>query len=114
MEECSFCRITSKEIPSKISAESAGAIAFHDINPQAPVHVLVVPKEHIPSLLHVRDSDSEILAELVLLARKSAITEKIEETGFRLVLNCGPDAGQSVDHLHLHLLGKRKLNWPPG
>jgi histidine triad (HIT) family protein len=114
MEGCLFCKIVRKEIPAKISAESSKAIAFHDINPQAPVHVLIIPKEHIESILEVERGHSEILADMISTAQKCAKDLGIDESGFRLVFNCGPNAGQAVDHLHLHLLGKRKLSWPPG
>ena len=114
MVECIFCKIARRDVPAKISAESDQAIAFHDINPQAPVHVLIIPKKHFASVLDIRNEHSSILTEMVLLAQKCAAEEGIDQSGFRLVFNCGPDAGQAVDHLHLHLLGKRKLRWPPG
>ena len=114
MEGCIFCKIVRGEIQAKISAESSKAVAFQDINPQAPVHILVIPKEHLVSVLDIEPNHSELWMELLMLAKKCAQLEGIDRSGFRLVLNCGPDAGQAVDHLHLHLFGKRKLNWPPG
>ncbi len=114
MSGCLFCKIVTKEIPSKLAGESDRAFAFHDINPQAPVHVLIIPKDHIVSALNIQQSHSETLAEMFLLAQKVARQEKVDQSGFRLVFNCGPNAGQAVDHLHLHLLGGRKLQWPPG
>ena len=114
MEGCLFCRIVRKEIPAKLASESAKALAFYDINPQAPVHVLVIPKDHIENALGIEAKHSEILSAVFQLAREVAKKEGVDETGFRLVFNCGPDAGQAVHHLHLHLLGKRKLGWPPG
>ncbi len=114
MNNCIFCKIISKTIPSKIAGESANALAFHDNNPQAPVHVLIVPKEHVTSILDVKGGHAQALSEMVLLAQDVARKEKVDGTGFRLVFNCGPDAGQAVDHLHMHLLGRRKLHWPPG
>lgn len=114
MEGCIFCKIGRREIPVKISAESSKAIAFQDINPQAPVHILIIPKEHIDSVLDIQNAHAELLTEMILLAEKCARLEGVEKSGFRLIFNCGPDAGQAVDHLHLHLLGKRKLGWPPG
>lgn len=114
MSDCIFCKIAEKHIPAKICAESASAVAFHDINPQAPVHLLIIPKEHIPSVLEIKDSHREVLAEMIRLAQQCAESEGVKKSGFRLVFNSGPDAGQAVDHLHLHLLGKRKLHWPPG
>ena len=114
MNGCLFCRIAAKEIPAKVVLESSQVLAFHDINPQAPLHVLIIPKEHIASALEIESRHSEILREIFLLAQDIARREKVDKTGFRLVFNCGPDAGQAVDHLHLHLLGRRKLKWPPG
>ena len=114
MQDCIFCKIVQKEIPSKIAGESGHAFAFHDIHPQAPVHILVIPKEHIHSILEVEKSQAETLTEMVALAKECAANNGVKESGFRLVFNCGPNAGQAVDHLHMHLLGKRKLAWPPG
>src|SRR5690348_14271051 len=114
MGECVFCKIVRKEIPAKICAESSKAVAFHDINPQAPVHILIIPKEHVESVLELEAGHAEMLQDLFMTARACAKEQGVEESGFRLVFNCGPDAGQAVDHLHLHLLGKRKLKWPPG
>jgi histidine triad (HIT) family protein len=114
MAECIFCKIGKKEIPAKIAADSSKVLAFHDINPQAPVHVLIIPKEHISSVLEIKKAHSEIIAEMILTAQKVAQSEGIDQSGFRLVFNSGPDAGQAVDHLHMHMLGKRRLSWPPG
>ena len=114
MEGCLFCRIVRKEIPAKIASESAKALAFYDVNPQAPLHVLVIPKGHIANALDIRAEHSEVLSAMILLAQDVARSEGASQSGFRLVMNCGPDAGQAVDHLHLHLLGRRKLKWPPG
>lgn len=114
MEGCIFCKIARREIPAKIAAETSKVIAFHDINPQAPVHVLVIPKEHVVNVLDIGSSHAEVLAEMFLTAQNIAKEQGVAKTGFRLVFNCGPDAGQAVSHLHLHLLGKRKLGWPPG
>ena len=114
MSNCLFCRIVRKEIPSKTVYEDDDVIAFRDINPQAPVHILVIPKKHIPGVVNLSSEDSELLGRLFNSARKIAEDEGITDSGFRLVINSGPDAGQAVDHLHIHLLGKRQLNWPPG
>ena len=114
MEGCLFCRIIRKEIPAKIASESPKALAFYDINPQAPVHVLVIPKDHIENALGIEKRHSEVLSEIFTLAQAIAKKEGVDKSGFRLVFNNGPDAGQAVAHLHLHLLGKRKLHWPPG
>lgn len=114
MKGCIFCKIVSKEIPAKIAAENSLALAFYDVNPQAPVHILVVPKEHISSVLEIKENHQEVLSQMIFLAQRVAKLEGVDQTGFRLVFNCGPDAGQAVDHLHLHVLGKRRLSWPPG
>lgn len=114
MGECIFCRIAFKAIPAKIISETSLALAFHDINPQAPLHVLIIPKEHIGSVLEIKAQHSVLLKEMFLMAQDIARQEKVDQSGFRLIFNCGPHAGQAVDHLHLHLLGRRKLSWPPG
>ena len=114
MNECVFCKIARKEIASKWVGESSEVAAFRDINPQAPVHILIVPKKHIASVMDLQNSDSEIMIQLLKMAQSAARSEGVDKSGFRLVFNYGNDAGQAVDHLHLHLLGKRKLNWPPG
>jgi len=106
-------KIIAREIPAKIIWEDNDAIAFHDINPQAPVHVLIVPKRVIPRLADATEKDREALGKLLLVARDMA--KKFDLTsGYRVVINSGPDAGESVPHLHVHLLGKRALAWPPG
>jgi histidine triad (HIT) family protein len=108
-----FEKIIAKEIPAKIIWEDDDAIAFHDVNPQAPVHVLIVPKRVIPRLDDAKEKDREVLGQLLLVARD--IAKKLDlSTGYRVVINNGPDAGESVPHLHVHLLGKRALAWPPG
>lgn len=109
-----FEKIISREIPAKIVWESDDAIAFHDVNPQAPVHVLIVPKKVIPRLAEANAGDAELLGKLLLAARQIAQKLDIAEGGYRVVINNGPDAGESVPHLHMHLLGKRPLAWPPG
>jgi histidine triad (HIT) family protein len=108
-----FEKIISREIPAKIIWEDDDALAFHDVNPQAPVHVLIVPKRVVPRLAEATDKDRELLGKLLLVARDLA--KKLELSGgYRVVINNGPDAGESVPHLHVHLLGKRALAWPPG
>jgi histidine triad (HIT) family protein len=108
-----FEKIIAKEIPAKVIWEDQDAIAFHDVNPQAPVHVLIVPKRVIPRLAEASDKDAALLGKLLLVARNLA--KKLELTGgYRVVINNGPDAGESVPHLHVHLLGNRALAWPPG
>ena len=113
-EGCLFCRIVRKEIPAVIVLESEQALAFRDINTQAPLHVLVVPKEHIENALAVGKEQAGTLFEVFRLAQEVAKKEGADRSGFRLVLNNGSNAGQAVDHLHLHILAKRKLSWPPG
>lgn len=108
-----FEKIAKKEIPAKIVWEDDDAIAFHDVNPQAPVHVLIVPKKVIPRLADASEKDRAVLGKLLLVAAELA--KKLDlKSGYRVVINNGPDAGESVPHLHVHLLGKRALAWPPG
>jgi histidine triad (HIT) family protein len=113
MNDCLFCRIISGEIPSKKIYEDEHTYAFEDINPQAPTHVLVVPKKHIRGLKEARGEDSELIGRCHLAAANIARQRNIED-GYRTVLNVGPRAGQSVFHLHVHLIGGRGLQWPPG
>ena len=108
-----FEKIIARQIPAKIIWEDEDAVAFHDVNPQAPVHVLIVPKKVVPRLTDAKDDDRALLGKLLLLARDIAKTLGLT-SGYRVVINCGPDAGESVPHLHVHLLGKRALAWPPG
>jgi histidine triad (HIT) family protein len=109
-----FEKIIAREIPAKIIWEDDDAIVFHDVNPQAPVHVLIVPKKVIPRLSSASEGDNKILGKLLLVAGKLAKELGVEKSGYRVVINSGPDAGESVPHLHVHLLGKRALAWPPG
>jgi histidine triad (HIT) family protein len=109
-----FEKIITREIPARIIWEDQDAIAFHDVNPQAPVHILIVPKKVIPRLKDVSEANQAILGKLLLVASNLAKKLGIEESGYRVVINSGPDAGESVPHLHVHLLGKRALAWPPG
>lgn len=109
--DCIFCKIANKEIPSKIVYEDEKFIAFKDINPIAPVHILVIPKKHIPSVNQLEFSDKEFAGELILIAKNIAQKQGLENNGYRLVLNVGKDAGQTVEHIHLHLLGGKKLIW---
>ena len=111
---CLFCRIIAGEIPATKLLETAEAIVIADINPQAPVHALAIPRRHIPSAAHLTPGDAQTLAAVIDAANTVARQKGIEATGFRLVMNHGSDAGQSVDHLHVHLLGGRQLGWPPG
>lgn len=112
MADCLFCRIVRGEIPARIVAQTDDCVAFHDINGQAPLHVLVIPKRHVASLNDATDAAE--LGKLSLLAAEIARTEGYAERGYRTVINTGPDAGQTVFHVHLHLLAGRDLSWPPG
>lgn len=111
---CIFCRIVAGEIPATIVHRDDQVTAFRDINPQAPLHVLVVPNRHIPAVGALTEEDEALVGRVVRTAAVLAASEGVADRGYRLVLNSGPDAGQSVDHLHLHLLGGRRLQWPPG
>lgn len=112
MPDCLFCKIVAKEIPAQLVHEDEQAVAFKDINPQAPTHLLIVSKKHIPSLAQARDEDAALLGHLQRTAAR--VAEKGRLSSFRLVTNNGRGAGQSVDHLHYHLLGGRSMTWPPG
>ena len=109
-----FKRILDGEIPARVVHEDDRVLAFHDVHPQAPVHVLVVPKREIPRLTDAREADRELLGHLLLVAKQVAASLGLDDTGYRVVLNVGADGGQSVEHLHLHVLGGRPLGWPPG
>jgi histidine triad (HIT) family protein len=111
--DCLFCRIVAKEIPADMVLDRDDVLAFRDVNPQAPTHVLVIPKDHIPSLEAVGAGHESLLASLVDAVNEVARNDGIDG-GFRVVTNIGPAAGQSVDHLHLHVLGGRPMRWPPG
>lgn len=111
-DDCLFCRIVRKEIPAKLVAEDEHCVAFRDINPQAPLHVLVIPREHVPSLDEARDP--ELLGRLSLMAADIARREGVAASGYRTVMNTNSAAGQTVFHVHLHLLGGRSMHWPPG
>lgn len=114
MADSLFTKIIKREIPSKIEYEDDEIIAFRDIDQQAPVHILIVPKKQIPTLNDIKISDAELIGKLVLTATRIAKEKNIEENGYRLVINCNKDAGQTVFHIHIHLLGGRSLSWPPG
>ena len=109
-----FEKIAAGEIPARIVSETAEWLAFHDVNPQAPVHVLIVPKRVIPRLDQAADEDAALLGRLLLAAAQIAQTVGVADSGYRIVINNGRDAGESVPHLHIHLLGGRALQWPPG
>ena len=113
-ETCIFCRIVNGSIPARIAFEDDATLAFHDLDPRAPVHVLIVPRKHIPAVNELEADDAEVIGQLFLNARTIARELGVANSGYRLVINNGGDAGQSVDHIHLHLLGGRPLQWPPG
>ena len=112
--DCLFCKIVAGEIPVDLVYESETAIAFRDINPQAPTHILVIPRKHIATINDIEDEDKEIIGSLYTAARDIAVQEGIAEDGYRAVMNCNEGAGQTVFHIHLHLLGGRPMGWPPG
>ena len=111
-DDCLFCRIVSGRIPAALVYENDHAVAFRDVDPKAPTHVLVIPREHVASLAAA--TDGAMLGALLLAAREVAIVEGLTETGFRIVINSGDHAGQTVHHLHLHVMGGRAMHWPPG
>lgn len=111
-DDCLFCRILRKEIPAKVVFENDHVLAFRDIDPKAPTHVVVIPKEHVASLNQA--TDAKMLGELSLAAAQIAKAEGIADSGYRTVINTNKEAGQTVFHVHLHLLGGRHMNWPPG
>lgn len=114
MEDCIFCKIARGEIAADLVYSSSDVVAFRDLNPQAPTHVLVIPRRHIARVSDARDEDAELLGKLTLAANTVAAEQGIVDGGYRLVMNCNEGAGQSVWHIHLHLLGGRPMTWPPG
>ena len=114
MSDCLFCKIVNREIPGSIVYEDERVLAFNDINPQAPTHVLLIPKRHIPTLTDLQPGDDPIVGELVRRAAAIAAERGIAAGGFRTVINTNRDAGQTVFHIHVHLIGGRGLGWPPG
>ncbi len=114
MSDCIFCRIAEKKIPAKIVYEDDRAIAFEDVAPQAPVHVLIISKKHVATVLDINSEDHGLAGHLFKVAATIAKEKGIAENGFRLVMNTNADGGQTVFHIHLHLLGGRAMHWPPG
>lgn len=114
MEKCLFCQIAGGEIEADLVHSSDHVVAFRDINAQAPVHILIIPKEHVESARVLRDRHGDLLAEIFATAAHLAKANDVDRSGWRVVTNVGPDAGQSVHHLHFHLLGGRQMAWPPG
>lgn len=112
--DCIFCKIAAGEIPSKKVYEDDMILAFHDISPASPVHILVIPKEHIPCANNINSNNSNVVAHIYEVIPKIAKEQGIGEKGYRIVNNCGEDGGQTVGHLHFHVLGGRNLKWPPG
>lgn len=114
MSECLFCKIAAGEIPAKMVFADEKVVAFEDTKPQAPTHILIIPRKHIPTVLDLTDEDQELIGYLYMVANQIAVERSLAEDGFRLVVNCKRAAGQEVFHLHLHLLGGRNFRWPPG
>ena len=114
MVDCLFCKIIDGDIPGDIVYETDSVLAFNDINPTAPVHVLIIPKEHIATLNDLEEKDTQTIGELILAAKKIASDKGISESGYRTVFNCNKDAQQTVFHIHLHLIAGRQMTWPPG
>ena len=114
MEDCLFCKIISGEIPGEMVYQDDRFVAFRDINPQAPTHLLIIPREHIDRVASIQQEQADLVGGLICVAQQLAIQENIESSGYRLVINNGEEAGQTVFHLHLHLLGGRSFSWPPG
>lgn len=114
MSDCLFCKILDGEIPCDRVYENDQVIAFRDVNPQAPTHILVIPRKHVSTINDLTADDKDIVGEMMLAAQTIAKQEGIEESGYRLVMNCNEGAGQTVFHIHLHILGGRRMNWPPG
>lgn len=114
MGDCIFCKIANKDVSSKIIYEDDTILVFEDVNPQAPVHVLIIPKQHIPSLNDIDSDAAEIISHIFMKIPSLAEQLGVQDNGYRIVVNCGTDGGQSVGHLHYHLLGGRTLTWPPG
>ena len=114
MVDCLFCKIVAGEIPADIVHETDDTLAFRDINPQAPTHILIIPRRHIARINDIEEADRELVGGLYTAARDIAAAEGLADDGYRVVMNCNEAAGQTVFHIHLHLLGGRRLRWPPG
>lgn len=112
--DCLFCKIAHGQIPAKLIHEDETVVAFADINPQAPVHLLVVPKQHITTINDLNQSNQDVISHMILTATQLAKSQNLSEKGYRLVLNCNSEGGQAVYHIHCHLLGGRQMSWPPG
>lgn len=111
---CLFCKISAGDIPTQLVYEEKHIIAFHDIAPQAPHHILIIPRKHIATINDLQFEDNELIGDMMLVAKKIAADLKIAEDGYRVIMNCNPHGGQAVYHIHFHLLGGRCMGWPPG
>ena len=114
MQDCIFCKIISGEVPANIVLENDSILAFKDIEPQAPVHILIIPKKHITSINDIKFNDRDICGDMLLAAKQIAKISNINNSGYRTIFNTNEDGGQTVFHIHMHLLGGRKMKWPPG
>jgi histidine triad (HIT) family protein len=114
MTDCLFCKIRDGEIPADIVFESDDVLAFNDVNPQAPIHIIIIPKKHIPTINDVEDGDELVMGKLFSAAKIIAGQKAVSDDGYRLVVNCNEKAGQTVFHIHMHLLAGRAMTWPPG
>jgi histidine triad (HIT) family protein len=112
--DCLFCKIAQQQIPATIIYQDEHLVAFRDISPQAPVHALVIPRRHITTLNDLQPTDADLLGRMIIAAQQIAAQDGIAESGFRLAMNCNSDGGQTVYHIHLHVLGGRAMHWPPG
>jgi len=113
-QDCIFCKIAAGAFDTQFVYQDEELVAFRDINPQAPVHILIIPRRHIPQIRQLQGNDDKLVGRMILTAVELAKQEQIAESGYRIVFNCGENGGQEVDHIHLHLLGGRKMTWPPG
>ncbi len=114
MSDCLFCKVVAGEVPADIIYDNEHVLAFRDISPQAPTHVLIIPRRHIATINDLDAGDNELVGQLFLAAKEVAAQEGVDEVGYRVVMNCNEDAGQTVFHIHLHLMGGREMRWPPG
>ena len=114
MPECLFCKIAAGELDTELVYEDEEVVAFNDLNPQAPIHVLVIPRKHIATLNDLESADAGLVGRLYLAAKTLARKKGVDDSGYRTLMNCNADGGQTVFHLHLHLLGGRRMGWPPG
>ncbi len=114
MSDCLFCKVVAGEVPADIIYDNEHVLAFRDISPQAPTHLLIIPRRHISTINDLDAGDNELVGQLFLAAKEVAAQEGVDEVGYRVVMNCNEDAGQTVFHIHLHLMGGREMRWPPG